>query len=337
MQGRQTRLICQPMSELRWHPLLQEWVITATHRQERTFFPPDDYCPLCATKPGGFPTEVPEPTYEIVVFENKFPSLLPTPPVPAVDSKPYSPVQPAHGVCEVVLYTPQHDLTLAELPLEQIERLIYVWRDRYEELGARPEVKYVFIFENKGKEIGVTLSHPHGQIYAYPFIPPKLERERKAFQDHHASTGRCLLCDILQDELAEGARLVTQNEGWLAFVPFFARYPYELYLLPKAHRRDLIDLSDAEITQFAQLLKIVLLKYDHLWGFPLPYMMVQHPRPTDGGDYSEWHFHVEFYPPYRTRDKLKYLAGSESGAGTFINDTHPEETARILREVQVEG
>ena len=160
------------MSELRWHPLLQEWVITATHRQERTFHPPPEYCPLCPTRDAAYPTEVPEPTYEIVVFENRFPSLLREPPAPAVAPTPFSPVMPAQGVCEVVLYTPDHHATLADLPLERIEQLIYVWRDRDAELGARPEVQYVFIIENKGREIGVTLSHPHGQIYAYPFLPP---------------------------------------------------------------------------------------------------------------------------------------------------------------------
>ena len=319
------------MSELRWHPLLQEWVITATHRQERTFHPPSEYCPLCPTRPGGYPTEVPEPHYEIVVFENRFPSLQREPPAPAVAPTPFSPVLPARGVCEVVLYTPDHRATLAQLPLERIEQLIYVWRDRYAELGARPEVKYVLIFENKGREIGVTLSHPHGQIYAYPFLPPQLARERDAMRRHYEATAGNLLLEIVQHELQDGRRVVQRLDGWVAFVPFFARYPYEIYLVPEAPRRNLLDLTEQEITGLARILKDTLQRYDRLWGFPLPYIMVQHPCPTDGAAYPYWQFHIEFYPPHRTRDKLKYLAGSESGAGVFINDTLPEATAHALR------
>jgi len=323
------------MSELRWHPLLKEWVITATHRQERTFHPPPEYCPLCPTRPGGLETEVPETDYEIVVFENRFPSLLPTPPEPAVASAPFSPVRPSEGVCEVVLYSSDHNATLADMPLERIEQLVWVWRERYAELSARPEVQYVFIFENKGREIGVTLSHPHGQIYAYPFIPPKLEREAEAQREHLLTTGQCLLCTVLEYESAQAVRVVEASERWVALVPFYARYPYEVHLIPSAHRRDLLEMTDEELREMAWHLKRLTMRYDRLWGFSMPYIMIQHPRPCDGGDYGEWHFHIEFYPPYRAPDKLKYLAGSESGAGTFINDTLPEETARQLREVQL--
>ncbi len=321
------------MSELRWHPLLKEWVITATHRQERTFHPPPEYCPLCPTRPGGLETEVPEPDYEIVVFENRFPSLLPDPPEPAVSATPFSPVRPSEGVCEVVLYTPDHNATLAEMPLERIEQLVWVWRDRYADLSARPEVQYVFIFENKGREIGVTLSHPHGQIYAYPFIPPKLEREAQAQREYLQANGKCLLCSVLEYECAEDVRIVEQTEHWVAIVPFYARYPYEVHIMPRAHRRDLLEMSEAELYEMAFHLKRLTMRYDRLWGFSMPYIMAQHPRPCDGSDYAEWHFHIEFYPPYRTADKLKYLAGSESGAGTFINDTLPEETAMQLRGI----
>ncbi len=323
------------MSELRWHPLLEEWVITATHRQERTFHPPPEYCPLCPTRPGETPTEVPEPDYHIVVFENRFPSLLREPPEPAVRSTPFSPVRPSEGVCEVVLYTPDHHATLTDLPVERIEQLIYVWCERYQALSARPEVQYVFIFENKGREIGVTLSHPHGQIYAYPFIPPKIERELHAQRRYMRHTGNCLLCEMLAYELSERERLVDENAYWVALVPFFARYPYEVWLMPKAHRRDLLDLREGEMEGLAQMLKRVLLRYDGLWGFSMPYVMAQHPRPCDGKRHSEWHFHIEFYPPYRAPDKLKYLAGSESGVGVFINDTLPEQTAAELRTVPV--
>lgn len=322
------------MSELRWHPLLQQWVITATHRQERTFFPPDGYCPLCPTKNGGFPTEVPAEDYELVTFENKFPSLQRKPPEPAVEGSDLYKVRPASGVCEVVLYSPRHGGTLTDASEEEIEQLIYVWTDRYLELGALNYVDYVFIFENKGKEIGVTLTHPHGQIYAYPFIPPVIEREIASSREHKGKTGRCLLCDILAEEINDGRRVVAGNEHFAAFIPFYARYPYEVHILSKQHRLSLSDLSEAEKRSLAGMLKTILAKYDNLWGFSLPYMMVIHQKPTDGGEHESYHFHIEFYPPYRTPEKLKYLAGSESGAGVFINDTLAEEKAAELREAE---
>lgn len=322
------------MSELRWHPLLEEWVITATHRQDRTFFPPDNYCPLCPTEKGGFPTEVPAEDYELVAFDNKFPSLQRRPPEPAVKDTGLYKVRPAAGVCEVILYAPGHAGTLTDKSEDEIERLICVWTDRYKELGALDYVDYVFIFENKGKEIGVTLSHPHGQIYAYPFVPPVIQKELSASRKHKRKTGGCLLCDILSEELDDGRRLVAQNEHFVAFIPFYARYPYEVHILPREHRHCLPEFSEAEKRSLANVLKTMLVKYDNLWGFSLPYMMVMHQKPTDGNAHAHYHFHIEFYPPYRTKEKLKYLAGSESGAGVFINDTLAEEKARELREAE---
>lgn len=322
------------VSELRWNPVLEEWVITATHRQERTFFPPPDYDPLAPTKPGGFPTEIPAPTYEIVVFENKFPSLQRKAPFPAVNGVELMPVLPAQGICEVVCYTPEYEAELATQPVRKIEELIYVWTDRFEELGAYDFVRYVYIFENKGKEIGVTLSHPHGQIYAFPFIPPIPARELRAAREHFRATGRDLIGDVLEQELADGRRLVAQNSHFVAVVPFFARYPYEVHILPRAPRTALPDFSEEEKHGLATILKVVMEKYNHLWNRSMPYIMLMHQRPTDGtsADYGYYRFHIEFYPPYRTPDKLKYLAGSEAGAGTFINDTLPEMTAQALRE-----
>jgi UDPglucose--hexose-1-phosphate uridylyltransferase len=325
------------MSELRWHPILEEWVITATHRQDRTFFPPPDYNPLAPTRPGGFPTEIPAPDFDIVVFENKFPSLRRAAPAPAVEATSLSPVAPAQGVCEVVVYTPDPDATLAALPERRIENLVHVWTDRYRELGAKEFVRYVFIFENKGREIGVTLSHPHGQIYAYPFIPPRIETELAACRKHRDAHGTNLLETVRDQEIADGRRVVWENEHFVAFIPFFARYPYETYVLPKAPRRSLADFGPGEPRALASLLKALLTKFDHLFGFSLPYIMVMHQAPTDGADYEHYLFHIEFYPPNRTRDKLKYLAGSEAGAGAFINDTLAEEKAEELRRCAPAG
>lgn len=322
------------MSELRWHPLLEEWVITATHRQERTYNPPDNYCPLCPTTLGGFPTEVPVEGYEIVVFENKFPSLRLPSPEPELDGNLLHPVAPADGLCEVVLYSPEHNGTLAAETVLQLERLIRVWRDRFQALGARHEIKYVFIFENKGDAIGVTLAHPHGQIYAFPFVPPRVERELASCRRHFTEYGRCLICDIIADERNDGRRVVSSNESFVAVVPFFARYPYEVHIYATRHLQALSDFSGAEDSALAEMLKDVLVRYDNLFGFSFPYMMVIHQRPTDDANYDYYHFHIEFYPPHRTATKIKYLAGCESGAGTFVNDTLAEEKAAELRAVK---
>lgn len=319
------------MSELRWNPLLGEWVATATQRQERTFLPPDDYCPLCPTKAGGFPTEVPESNYDIVVFENRFPSLKTVPDTPAVESSELYPVRPSQGVCEVVLYSPNHSSSLAQEPVEQIYKLVRVWSDRFRELGALDFVEYVFIFENKGEAIGVTLHHPHGQIYAYPFIPPRIATELKQSAAYHETTGTCLLCDLLFEELRAKHRIVAENNSFVAVIPFFARWPYETHIYSKRHFQALTDMSEVETKDLASILKTVLVAFDELFQMSFPYMMVMHQRPVDGFAYDFYHFHIEFYPPLRSANRLKYLAGSETGAGMFVNDTLPEEKAAELR------
>jgi UDPglucose--hexose-1-phosphate uridylyltransferase len=310
---------------------LGEWVATATQRQERTFLPPEGHCPLCPTHPGGFPTEVPASNYEIVVFENRFPSLRRLPDKPTVEASDLYPVRPAQGVCEVVLYSPKHTSSLAREPVEQIHNLVRVWTHRFRELGALEFVKFVFIFENKGEAIGVTLHHPHGQIYAYPFIPPRLLKELEQSATHRERTGRCLLCDILAEEQRDARRMVAENDSFAAFLPFFARWPYETHIYAKRHLQALTDMSKVEQKDLASILKMVLAGFDRLFNLSFPYMMVIHQRPVDDQTYDYYHFHIEFYPPLRTATKLKYLAGSESGAGMFINDTLPEEKANELR------
>lgn len=316
------------MSELRHHPFLDEWIITATHRQERTFFPPDDYCPLCPTKPGGFPTEVPLEAYEIVVFENKFPSLRESPPTPAVEGSELMPVRPAAGVCEVVCYTSDHDATFADLSLDRVRRLVRVWRDRFTDLFQRPGIEYVMIFENKGREIGVTLSHPHGQIYAYPFVPPTVALRVANERAHLGSNGRSLW-DAWMEEEAGGPREVWRNDRFAAIVPFFARYPFEVWVVPFAPLPSLEPMQPVDMDALAEILLEVARRYDALFGFSLPYMMAMHhaPRGHEGG-----RFFVEFLPPHRTAEKLKFLAGSEACAGAFINDTLAEESAARLRD-----
>ena len=321
------------MSELRYNPLSGEWVATATHRQDRTFLPPENFCPLCPTAPGGFPTEIPAETYDIVAFENKFPSLKKDPDEPAIEGTELYPVQPSKGICEVVVYSPRHTNTLAGESVEQIYKLILVWTDRFRELSERDFIKYVFIFENKGEAVGVTLHHPHGQIYAYPFVPPKLERELEQSRAHKEKTGNCLLCDIVAEERSDGRRVVAENDSFTAYVPFFARYPYETHIASRRHLQAFTDFTAQEQRDLAEILKQVLVAFDRLFNVSFPYMMIIHQQPTDGAIYDYYHFHIEFYPPMRTATKLKFLAGSESGAGMFINDTLPENKAAELREL----
>ncbi len=319
------------MSELRWNPLLGEWTATATHRQDRTFFPPPGYCPLCPTAPGGFPTEIPDPTYNIVVFENKFPSLQPNPPAPVVEGSELYPVRPAQGVCEVVVYTPEHDSSLAQQPVSQIYKLVQVWQDRFNDLSRHDFVEYVFIFENKGEAVGVTLPHPHGQIYAYPFVPPRMARKVKQCREHKEKTGENLIASILKDERNDGRRIVAENESFTALVPFFARYPFELHIYPNQTAQCLTDFSLRQLQDLAVIFKQILTAFDKLFNISFPYIMAMNNRPSDGANYDFFDFHIEFYPPMRTAAKLKFLAGSEAGAGFFINDTLPEEKAAELR------
>jgi UDPglucose--hexose-1-phosphate uridylyltransferase len=321
------------MSELRFNPLLCEWLATATQRQDRTFLPPPDFCPLCPTKPGKFPTEVPEPDYDIVAFENRFPSLKSDPDAPAIEPVGMYDVRPSKGVCEVVLYSPVHTTSLAAEPVEQIYKLVRVWRDRFEELGDLDFVEYVFIFENKGEAVGVTLHHPHGQIYAYPFVPPVILKELEHCREHREQTGSCLICDIVEKETQFGERIIAQNDSFAAYVPFFARYPYETHISTKRHVQAFTDFSDREERDLAEIMKQVLAAFDRLFDRSFPYIMSIHQRPSDENDYDYFHFHIEFYPPMRTANKLKYLAGSEAGAGMFINDTLPEVKAGELRKL----
>ncbi|CAN5793116.1 galactose-1-phosphate uridylyltransferase [soil metagenome] len=321
------------MNELRWDPTLREWGAYATRRQDRTFLPPAQYCPLCPTKAGGFPTAIEREHYDIVVFENKFPSFALDAGVPDEPGSALTPTAPGRGVCEVVVYSDDHDATLASMGERRIKNLLEVWADRYRELGAREEVKYVFIFENKGEAIGVTLHHPHGQIYGFPFVPPRPAKELQAASEYREHNGgSCLHCDLLSQEHEDGRRVVAKGEHFTAFIPFYAHFPFEAHIYARRCVPSMADLGTEERRDLASVLKRLLVGYDSLFGFSLPYMMVMHQAPTDGGDHrGVAHFHIEFYPPNRTGDKLKYQAGSETGAGAFIMDVLPEDSAATLR------
>jgi UDPglucose--hexose-1-phosphate uridylyltransferase len=326
----------QPLAgapHLRWHPLRGEWVTYAAYRQGRTFLPPPEYNPLAVTVDAGNPTEVPAGHWDVAVFDNRFPSLSigdGSPPPELI-----VPTAPANGHCEVVVFTQDPKSSLASLALDHIELLVQVWGERTQLLGAREEIQYVLPFENRGAEVGVTLHHPHGQIYAYPVVPPVPARMQQVAQEHYAAKGQGPLQQLIEAERAAGERVIYQGPHAIAFVPVCARYPYEVWVAPIEPAPGFATLNPAQRADLARALKTVLLKYDGLWQRPLPYLMAWYQAATDGAAHPEAHLHAQFYPPYRTRDRLKYLAGTELAAGFFAMDALPEEKARELQQVEV--
>jgi len=313
------------MTELRWNPTVREWVSTASHRQDRPLLP-EAWCPFCPDS-GRVPKD-----YDVYIYPNDFPAFSIPAPDPAIAGDDFYRVSRSHGRCDVVLYHPDHNTSLPELPLDHLVKLVRLWRRRFTELKATPGIRYVLIFENKGAVIGVTMPHPHGQIYAFPFIPPRLKMELAAAQAHQRARKRCLFCDILKKERHDGRRIIAENRSFSAFIPFYARWPYEVHIFARRHVSALDEFKPAEERGLAEILKRVTQKYDNLFQMSFPYMMLLHQAPTRG-KFPHFHFHIEFYPPHRSRDKLKYLASVESGSGTFLNDSLAEEKAAELRKV----
>lgn len=297
-------------SALVYDQMLDEWVVHATHRQTRTFLPPADLCPLCPTV-AGRATEIPEPDYEVAVFENRFPAL-----------------SGASGRCEVVCYTSDHDATFVDLDTARVRLVVDVWADRTAELAALPEVEQVFCFENHGVEIGVTLGHPHGQIYAYPFVTPRATKILAATERYETARGRSLVADLLA---AAGDRTVAANDEWVAFVPAAARWPYEVQLFPRRQTPDISDLDDAQRDAFAQLYPEVLRRFVGVVDDSVPYVAAWNQAPA--GSRERWWLHLQLFTVRRAPGRLKYLAGSESGMGVFVSDTAPDDVAARLRNL----
>lgn len=321
----------KPSPHQRWHPLRREWVIYASHRQNRTFLPPKDYSPLAVTKSKDFPTEMPRGDYEVAVFENLFPSLnLSTKDEPILTV----PTQPSTGICEVVVFTQDPETSLGHLPVERIELILRVLAERTAEISKIDQIQYVLPFENKGVEMGVTLHHPHGQIYSYSFIPPVQERFLDSMKSFYEEHDQGLMENIIISEQRDGRRILLETEHIICFIPVFARYPYETWITTKRKNPFLHNMTEKEFIELAATLKKLLLKFDHLWNKPFPYLMTINQAPVKG-EHPYAHFFFQITPPYRTKDRLKYLAGTELGAGVFVNDSLPEEKAEELRNVEV--
>ncbi len=313
------------MYELRWNPVLKWWVMVSTERQNRPLTP-KDYCPFC---PGS--NRVPD-EYEVFPYDNDWPILNPEPPEINPTGSPLFKNAKSYGKCEVILYSPEHKSSLGKLTKENIEKLIELWVKKYLELGSKDFIKYVFIFENRGKEVGVTIDHPHGQIYGFPFIPKKIELELSSCREYYEKEKKNLYLEILKEELKQKKRIVDENDFFVTFVPYFADYPYQVFIIPREKRLSIDELNSEEKIQLGKSLKRIVNTYDNLFERDFPYMMCFHQKPTDGKDYSYYQFHIEFYPPLRNEKTQKFNASSETGSWTHGNPTSPEVKAEELRK-----
>ena len=334
-----TRPLPEPphAGEVRFDVLTGEWVTVAGHRMNRTFLPSAADCPLCPTRDPAHPSEVPDADYDVVVFANRFPSYAPLTVGPAPAEHPPAlgpPDRPATGNSDVVVFSSDHDASVVELPAERMRTVVEAWAARTAAHSADPEVAQVFVFENRGQEIGVTLTHPHGQVYAYPFVPPRAAQLVEQARRHRAATGGSLLRDVLAAEQAEGRRVVLRGEHFTAYVPRAARWPVEVHLAPHRDVPDLAALDDAERAELAVVYQELLRRLDRFHpGVPqAPYISGWHQAPT-GPDRELGRLHLQLFSLLRAPGKLKYLAGSESGMGAWIVDTTPERIADRLREV----
>lgn len=307
--------------ELRLDLATGDWVTIASHRQGRIHHPPTDACPLCPSVDGHH-SEIPAPDYDVAVFENRFPSLA-----------------GRDGRCEVVCFTSEHGASFADLTEDRARLVLDAWTDRTERLSALPGVEQVYCFENRGADIGVTLAHPHGQVYAFPFVPPRTAKMVAVADRHRAATGGNLFEDLLSEARAAASRVVMVGDHWTAFVPYAARWPYEVHVYPHRRVPDLTRLTEAERAEFPGMYLELLRRFDRLFlqegaaalAAPTPYISAWHQAPKSGG--QELALHLELFTVRRSAGKLKFLAGVESGMESFVNDVAPEAAAERLREV----
>ena len=313
--------------DMRQDLLTGEWIAMASHRQTRAFLPPKEFCPLCPTK-GDFGTEVADSNFEVVVFENRSPSFS----APSKELAPET-IQ-ASGRCEVVVFSDHHEGSFGSLDLAQMRTVMAAWIDRTREISELPYVEQVFVFENRGEEVGVTLNHPHGQIYSYPFITPRTLKMLQVAQEHFNNSGTPLLTSIIKKEVEDQDRIIAQNDHWIAYVPYAARYPFEIHLAPKVFVSDLAQLREEVADAFPAIAKEILLRLDGVFGIPMAYIAAWHQAPVRAGrDVLGLHWQITSIR--RAPGKLKYLAGSEAAMGAFIMDLKPEQSAQQLRNVQL--
>lgn len=313
------------MAELRWHPLINDWVMIASHRQTRPQMP-KDWCPFCPGS-GKVPDE-----FDVYEYDNDFPALSVTPPLPDDVATDFFKTAPAYGKCEVILYSSGHTVTVPQLSDEHMKKLVDLWCERFEILRKDTKIKYIFIFENRGDVVGVTMPHPHGQIYAYPFLPKKLELENTTAKAYQKENQNCLFCDMLKNELKEKKRIIFKNEYFTVFLPFYTEYPYGVYIMSNNHKQYITDFTQEERKALAAAIRDTAGTLDSLFDYTFPYMMCMHNAPVNTEETMEhFHFHIEFFPPMRSAEKQKFNASSETGAWAHCNPTCPETSAEELR------
>lgn len=319
------------MAELRWNPMIKDWVMIASNRQNRPQMP-KDWCPFC---PGS--GKVPD-SYDVYAYDNDFPALTQNPPEPDDVATDFYKVKPSHGKCEVILFSPDHHGTLKELSDEHMKKLVDLWCARFEAMKADKKIKYVFIFENRGDVVGVTMPHPHGQMYGYSVLPKKIELELDAAKEHFDEHGECIFCRMNKEEIGAGLRIIHENEDFIAYIPFFADYAYGVYIVAKSHKATIADFNEREKQNLGNILRDITGMYDNLFDFNFPYMMCMHNAPVNNEDEKYeglekfYHFHIELYPPLRAADKQQFQASSETGVWAHCNPTAPEEKAKEMRE-----
>ena len=316
------------MHELRWHALLKQWVVFNTDRQNRPQMP-GNWCPF---DPGS--GRVPD-QYDVYLYPNDFPGFAPAkdPFAPSAHPGLFDATGP-RGACDVVLYSPEHTLPPSKLSLANWRKIIDIWTARTEDHSRNADIAMVAVFENCGEAVGVTMPHPHGQIYALPFISPVVKKELESAAEYRSSHGgACLFCDLMREELQQRSRIVAENPHFVTFVPYAARFPAELAIYSRRHIGSFLDLNEDEKNALAETLSLIRKKYDNLYGFLLPLMMAVKQAPLHQPD-AAYHFHIQFLPLQRSATKLKYLATIETAYGTFLADTGPEEMAEKLRDCE---
>lgn len=293
------------------------------------------YVPDCYLCPGNsrISGEVNPPYEEVYVFDNDHPAFSLSAPTEIAAAPGIYRNAPARGVCRVLCYSPRHNVTLAEMTTAEVADVLACWARQTRELVDIDTIRRVLIFENKGDIVGVSNPHPHCQIYAAEFDFKALEVEQRAMQAYRDTTGNDLFSAIIDTELRDSRRLVLQNDEAVAFVPYFARFPYEIYVATIKPHDYLYELDDVEMAGLSDVLRATLARLDNLWNTSFPYMLVVHQALSDGTRHEGYHCHIQIHPPLRQPGLQKFLAGVETGAGHFLNDKSPEDAAAQLRQV----
>ncbi|MFN8308344.1 MAG: galactose-1-phosphate uridylyltransferase [Chitinophagales bacterium] len=316
--------------ELRWNPLLDTYTMVATNRQHRPNLE-KGYCAFCPGPGKNLPAD-----FEVLAYANDFPVLTQQPETPVTTGFEIFKNKAAYGKCEVILYSPDHQKQLYDLSDSHLLKLVELWTERFTELQRDKKIKYIFEFENRGEEVGVTMHHPHGQLYAYSWIPAKIKSELEACKKYFKSNGTNVFSDLNAAEKKHEKRVVFENDSFLAYIPYFTDYPFGVFVVSKNNRQDFTQFTLQEKRDLAEALKKIIYGFDHVYDRLFPYMMCIHQRPVNSVAFKQtedyYRFHIEFYPPLRDRNKIKWYSGSEMGAGAAANPLDVDECAALLRQ-----